>query len=66
MACIGVVTRCLPHTSVIYALPLDVTVQGSIVEMLVARGEVSFIVTNPDDGAEMVWQNNATVSRPYK
>lgn len=40
--------------------------KGSVVEVLVARGEVAFIVTNPDEGAEMVWQNNSTVSRPYK
>lgn len=47
-------------------LPLPTHVQGSVVEVLVARGEVAFIVTNPDEGAEMVWQNNSTVSRPYK
>ncbi|PNH03578.1 hypothetical protein TSOC_010357 [Tetrabaena socialis] len=40
--------------------------KGTIVELLVTPRELSFIITNPDDGAEMIWQNNSTISRPYK
>lgn len=39
--------------------------KGSVVEVLVTPREVAVIVSNPADGAEMVWQNNATVARPY-
>ncbi|KAG2448198.1 hypothetical protein HYH02_006783 [Chlamydomonas schloesseri] len=39
--------------------------KGSCVEVLVTPREVAVIVTNPADGAEMVWQNNSTVARPY-
>ncbi|GLC38665.1 hypothetical protein PLESTB_000457800 [Pleodorina starrii] len=40
--------------------------KDTVVEILVTPREISFIVTNPEDGAEMVWQNNSTVSRAYK
>ncbi|KXZ56975.1 hypothetical protein GPECTOR_1g880 [Gonium pectorale] len=40
--------------------------KGTVVEVLVTPREISFIITNPEDGSEMIWQNNSTVSRPYK
>lgn len=40
--------------------------RGSIIEILVNRNKLSFIVTNPPDGMEMTWHNTVTVSKPYK
>ncbi|EFJ40559.1 hypothetical protein VOLCADRAFT_108120 [Volvox carteri f. nagariensis] len=40
--------------------------KDTIVEILVTPREISFIVYNPEDGSEMVWQNNSTVARQYK
>lgn len=40
--------------------------KGSEVEVLATASYVEFIVTNPADGNEMLWQQNNTVSRPYK
>ncbi|GFR40728.1 hypothetical protein Agub_g1337 [Astrephomene gubernaculifera] len=39
--------------------------RGTVVEILVTPREVSFIVLNPEDGKEMIWQNNSTVPRKY-
>ncbi|GIL51600.1 hypothetical protein Vafri_7553 [Volvox africanus] len=39
--------------------------KNTVVEILATPREISFIVYNPEDGAEMIWQNNSTVSRPY-
>lgn len=48
-------------------LPVKLPVmRGSIIEILVNRNKLSFIVTNPPDGMEMTWHNTVTMSKPYK
>jgi hypothetical protein len=44
-------------------LPL---MRGSVVEILLCRSRLFFIVTNPPNGTEMTWHNAVTVPKPYK
>lgn len=44
-------------------LPL---MKGSIIEILARNSCVEYLVTNPEDGMEMTWQNSVTVPKPYK
>ena len=44
-------------------LPL---MRGSVVEILLCRSRLSFLVTNPSSGTEMTWHNAVTVPKLYK
>lgn len=44
-------------------LPL---MRGSVVEILLSKSRLSYIVTNPPNGTEMTWHNAVTVPKPYK
>jgi hypothetical protein len=40
--------------------------KGSVVEVLVDRERLQFLVHNPEGGTELQWQNTRTVPKTYK